>query len=73
MARGERFNPHMLYAQVQANVKALESCPGPHEFEREDVRHSRCKKCGGVADVLAIIWYNSGLKHGRQENAKPKE
>jgi hypothetical protein len=53
-----------LFRAVQANVEALDGCPGPHEFVREDARNERCKKCGGVASAISVFWYRQGLRHG---------
>jgi len=61
-----------LLAAVQGNHAAIEKCAG-HEFvalnDAPIFRKYRCSKCGGVVDSIAKSWYETGLKHGRQERA----
>lgn len=60
-----------IVAEVKANLKALEECPSPHEFEpceflqgRIPCKH-RCRKCGGTLGVREYVWYVRGLEHGQ--------
>ncbi|WP_372393688.1 hypothetical protein ABMY26_00350 (plasmid) [Azospirillum sp. HJ39] len=55
-----------LLAQVQANLRALESCP-VHDFQREDRRpmpaRYRCSRCGAEASLQFVNGYQQGRMH----------
>lgn len=59
-----------ILKEVQENLRKLESCPGPHDFQPHELlrgtltpRSYLCSKCGGVLDSLKVIWYKKGLAH----------
>lgn len=54
-----------MWEQVKANRAALESCTGPHEFEKIDERHYKCKLCDGLLRNAEKRWYEIGVRHGR--------
>lgn len=56
-----------ILQEVRANHKALESCPGPHDFQpRADKRYRfTCTICGGEIDGSDKWHYDQGLAHGR--------
>ncbi|MDR6770392.1 hypothetical protein [Azospirillum sp. BE72] len=67
------IDPKSLLAQVQANHRALESCPD-HDFQRED-RHPmparyRCTRCGGEASLQFVSGYQQGRAHSAALPAK---
>ena len=62
-----------LFEEVKENHVRLDSCSGPHEFEEVNMggsggfaRDMRCKRCGGVLNRVHAIWYERGVKHGRE-------
>lgn len=62
-----------IWEEVKANHKALNECPGPHDFVSmgaagEFVKPNskfRCTKCNGTVDHHAYHWYTLGMKHGK--------
>lgn len=67
-----------LWAAVKANRKAIDECPGPHDFvgiesELQTVtqdggklyRKYKCTQCGGEVTTHDWYWYQHGLKHGK--------
>ena len=64
------FDAKKLWAEVQANSKAMANCVGPHDFERTGSQTTstkfRCKKCGGTTHGANVYWYQQGLAHGRK-------
>jgi hypothetical protein len=57
-----------ILADVRANHKTLDECPGPHEFSAIEPgkfgsKH-RCAKCGGTIGAVETGWYRRGLEHG---------
>lgn len=61
-----------IWEQVKANLKRLDECVGPHDFQRLALETKlmfrfRCTKCGGEIEGDNRSWYERGLKHGRQE------
>jgi hypothetical protein len=63
-----------VLAEVRANLKILEACPGPHDFQKIDDGKTfgakwRCSKCGGVVDSSAAAWYTRGLAHAAKAPA----
>lgn len=59
-------DPKSLLAQVQANHRALESCPD-HDFQREERRpmpaRYRCSRCGAEASLQFVSGYQQGRAH----------
>jgi hypothetical protein len=60
-----------IWDAVQANWKALNECRGPHDFyaiapERKLGGRFRCSLCLGEIDKVNKLWYEMGLKHGRE-------
>ena len=55
---------------IKRNMKILDECVGPHEWEPIDNPHGQkrfvCKKCGGDIDMVGKEWYQKGLAHGRK-------
>jgi hypothetical protein len=68
-----RVESKNILAEVRANLKRLDECEGPHEFElvldtaSEARKKHRCRKCGGTIDSTRRAWYDRGLEHGRRE------
>lgn len=58
-----------LLAQVQANQRALEPCPG-HDFQRED-RHPMPARyrCSHWASLQFVSGYQQGRAHGATPSA----
>jgi predicted SprT family Zn-dependent metalloprotease len=57
-----------IFEEVKANLKRLDGCKGPHDFEKdgEGIRAKyRCKKCKGTLDKINYSWYEKGLEHGK--------
>jgi len=65
-----------IFNRVKENNAKLHQCKGPHIFVpyTEDVsalrafRKKRCIKCSGTLNDLDVLWYERGLKHGREES-----
>ena len=58
-----------IWADVQANHAKLESC-SLHKFGPPDKKiggHRTCKNCGGWVNSVTAQWYETGLRHGRQQ------
>jgi hypothetical protein len=60
-----------IFAEVKVNLKRLDSCIGPHDFNPsgDDAKivvqqKYKCSKCLGTIDFIAFSWYTKGLKHG---------
>lgn len=56
-----------LWAEVQANGRALEAC-AQHSFAPvlplQTMRQKyRCEHCGGTIDAIAHSWYQKGRAH----------
>ena len=69
----QKIRAMSVLPRERANQAALESCPGPHEFEvvkratRKGAprrKQYQCRRCGGKAEEWAVVWYERGLKHG---------
>jgi hypothetical protein len=65
------------WARAVENSKALDACPGPHDFapltdplKRFIGGKWKCRTCGGEIDSVARIFYQQGLKHGRAPPAQ---
>ncbi len=65
-------SPEMLgiWGKVKANHSVLEACLR-HDFGSLD-NHKlgakyTCKNCGGTADAIAVLWYQRGIEHAKQE------
>lgn len=64
-----------IWQEVKANHARLEACAGPHDFSVPHrtvgtlVRDWACSKCGGHVESTHRSWYETGLKHARQESA----
>lgn len=64
-----------IFEQVKANHAKLAACKGPHNFQTYGDQNSplrafkkkRCELCLGELNELDVIWYERGLKHGREE------
>ncbi len=56
-----------LWAAVQKNHKALETCPGPHRFQQIAGKPWRyvCTLCQGEIDGADKWHYDQGLEHGK--------
>jgi len=57
-----------IFETVKANIKRLNECSGPHDFEKvgEGFRAIyRCKKCAGEISQRDHGWYAKGLDHGK--------
>ena len=57
-----------IWEQVKANAATLDACAGPHDFQRLEERllsKYRCTRCGGTVDGTDKLWYERGLKHGK--------
>lgn len=61
-------------ADIERNIKILLGCAGPHSFRIVDVDPDlpsgvllECIRCGGQLDAVAVLWYQRGLAHGRNE------
>jgi DNA-directed RNA polymerase subunit RPC12/RpoP len=68
-----------LLEEVKVNIRALDSCAGPHDFVGIETevqyvcadggkmyRRFSCTKCGGKIISHDRHWYERGLKHGRE-------
>lgn len=71
MARLSADDLRGIWADVKANHKRLDECPGPHEFDFDPNatplrRKATCRKCGGQLDTTDARWYLKGLEHGRK-------
>jgi len=56
---------------VKVNIKRLDDCVGPHDFQIIDgsvPRKFRCSKCHGEVSSSAAMWYSKGLEHGLAAN-----
>ncbi|MDD5511080.1 MAG: hypothetical protein PHI12_09765 [Dehalococcoidales bacterium] len=62
-----------IYADVKANMAALDACEKPHDFkdiEEENTvlpRRAKCTKCGGTVSVPHARWYKRGLEDGSKK------
>ena len=61
-----------IMADVKANFKKLEDCPGPHDFHLDEEKtlgplrnKFTCTLCGGTIRSAEFAWYQNGLEHGR--------
>lgn len=68
-----KLNAGELLREVRANLKRLDECKGPHEFEVTETTLEgklptkyQCKRCGGTTDQHAVRWYEDGRKHERR-------
>ncbi|WP_188263247.1 hypothetical protein [Azospirillum tabaci] len=56
-----------LLAEVQANLRALDGCAGPHLFRRIEPEKFgtkyRCDHCGGTVTGQFVGAYRDGIKH----------
>lgn len=63
-----------LLNEVQANLKRLRECAGPHDFDLTAspslVRELTCKKCGGKLNRINALWYLDGVRDGRASEAQ---
>lgn len=60
-----------IWNDAVRNAKKLEKCEGPHDFTDVEVTSGqvfyRCTKCAGRVSAVARLWYQNGLKHGRNQ------
>lgn len=60
----------VIYDRAVENIRILNSCAGPHQFEPMEpgklASKCRCKLCGGTVESSAKRWYEKGLEHGRR-------
>lgn len=69
MSAASKINIDAIMEEIRANNKLLDSCPKPHQFERDPSKpmgKRTCKKCGGKIDAVHAIWYERGLKDANQ-------
>ncbi len=64
-----------ILTEVKKNLRRLNGCPGPHEFELIEAiggfrKKYRCKICGGDIDGIQYHWYEKGLAHGKMNHAE---
>jgi len=58
---------------VKENQRRLLACEGPHDCVPECtprnqlVKKYQCKKCSGWMTTRDWVWYQEGLKHGRNQ------
>lgn len=58
-----------IMEEIRANNKLLDSCPKPHQFERDPSKpmgKRTCKKCGWKIGAVHAIWYERGLKDAKK-------
>lgn len=69
-----RAEVRQILTDVQANLRLLAACPGPHDFvclrpENPLGAKYRCSVCHGSARGDAVHWYQAGLAHGKKASA----
>ncbi|OYD82492.1 hypothetical protein [Azospirillum brasilense] len=68
------INTKSLLAEVQANLRALDGCPGPHLFRRIEPEKFgtkyRCDHCGGTVTGPFVNACREGIKHAGGDPAE---
>jgi hypothetical protein len=54
--------------RAKENVRKLEECATPHDFQPIDGNRFQCSLCQGVTSSQAAVWYKKGLEHGRSSS-----
>lgn len=58
-----------MLADVRENIRRLDTCTG-HQFTETDARPLKqrytCSACKGEIEFIAHLWYQRGVKDGRQ-------
>ena len=72
MAAQRVLNLKDVWDGAKRNLRILDGCDGPHEFESVEgatgTNKFRCVKCGGEMSISEKEWYQKGLAHGRANN-----